>query len=136
MNDPTVLQAKRYGILSCQPTDSLQSVAERMKAEQISTLVVTDEEGYLAGIITRTDLLRAGHESVNWGARFVSEFMKTKVITVLPSDRLSKVTQLLLENNIHRVVVVQKEEQKLRPVAVVAAADLIYHMVQDDNEEF
>jgi CBS domain-containing protein len=101
-----------------------------MAEEDISALVVVDEEGYLTGIITRTDLLRARAECIDWMAQPVEAWMSKEVVTVSPNEHLTQVTHLLLERQIHRVVAVEEEGGKLRPVVVISSADLVYHMAR------
>ncbi len=59
MKTRTVLEAKRLGIVSCKGADPLEKIVARIADEDISALVVTDAGGYLSGIISRSDLLRA-----------------------------------------------------------------------------
>jgi len=129
--DQTVIQAKRFGVFSCRKDKSLLDAAQRMVEEDISALVVVDIDGFLAGIITRTDLLRAFVRFEDWEKQSVESFMNTEVVTVSPQAHLDRVAELLLEKQIHRVVVARNEDGKLRPISVVSAADLVYHMVKD-----
>ncbi len=129
--DQTVLEAKRIGVYTCQLHCNLGEAAKYMLGEDISALVVVDLEGCLAGIVTRTDLLRAWVKSDQWEVEPVEAYMNPNVVTVTPETRLSDVAGLLLDQHIHRVVVVRNEEGKRRPIAVVSAADLIYHMVNE-----
>jgi CBS domain-containing protein len=128
--DQTVLQAKRFGIFSCSQEDTLYEAAGRMVEEDISALVVVDKEGYLAGIITRIDLLRALTELEDWEKRPVKDYMNPEVITVTPQTQLTLVAELLVDKQIHRVVVARDEEGKKKPISVVSAADLVYHMIK------
>jgi CBS domain-containing protein len=127
LQEPTVLQAKRYGIYSCAASDTLRSAAWRIVDEYISALVVLDEAGRLAGVITRTDLLRARQEHESWATKTVGEFMSANVVTVPVDARLPQVRQLMTEHRIHRVVVVDDDK---KPVAVISTADLVYHMTK------
>jgi CBS domain-containing protein len=128
--DQTVLEAKRIGVYSCKLDCKLGEAVRNMVDEDISALVVVDDARCLAGIITRTDLLRAWVQSANWEAEAVEKYMNPNVVTVSETARLSTVVELLLEKHIHRVVVVREEEEgKRRPIAVVSSADLVYHMV-------
>jgi signal-transduction protein with cAMP-binding, CBS, and nucleotidyltransferase domain len=126
----TVLEAKRLGFVSCSVTDQLRDIAEKMVDSDISSLVVTTEEGHLAGVITRTDLLRAYWEHENWAALQVHQFMSSDVVTVTPQTLLRNVAHLLLERHIHRVVVVDEHRGHSRPLAVVSSSDLVYHMLR------
>ena len=131
MRDLTVLQAKRYGVFSCHNRTTLLDAARRMADEDISALVVTDSEGYLAGIITRTDLVRAHQAHADWASQTVEAYMSQPVVTVTSQHMLSQAAKLIIEKQIHRVVVVQEENGRQRPVGVVSSADLVYHMAKE-----
>jgi CBS domain-containing protein len=127
----TVLEAKRMGVMACRRDCKLSEAAHRMLEEDVSSLVVTDNEGCLAGIITRTDLLRAANSSAAWWDELTETYMNTQVVTVPPTAHLSEVAAILIEHQIHRVVVVRAEDGKIKPLSVVSAADLLYHMVKE-----
>jgi len=131
IEDQTVLEAKRIGVFSCKIGTTLGDAARYMVSEDVSALVVTDEEGCLAGIITRTDLLRALLASSAWEVHTIDEYMIVDVVTVSPQTRLSQVAELLLQKHIHRVVVVRDDDGKRSPISVVSAGDLVYHMVKN-----
>jgi CBS domain-containing protein len=57
--------------------------------------------------------------------------MSTDVVTVDPHTLLKQVAELLLENKIHRVVVVREVNGRERPIAVVSDGDFLYHMVKE-----
>lgn len=126
----TVQEAKRLEIYACAPDCPLRDAAEQMVRREISALVVMDADQDLKGIITRTDLLRAHLDHDDWEKRPVSAHMTTDVVTATPRTLLKDVAQELLERHIHRVVVVQAEHGRRRPVAVVSASDLLYHMLR------
>lgn len=127
----TVLQAKRYGVFTCLATDGLGAVAVSMFRRDVSGLVVVDEAGLLEGIVTRTDLLRAASLEPAWATQPVASAMTVDVVTVGVQERLGVVMELLLQEHIHRVVAVEREGERLRPVALLSSADLIYHLAQE-----
>ncbi len=128
----TVLEAKRIGVFHCTVDCHLPDAAGLLVEEDISTLVVTDHEGCLAGIITRTDFLRAWSSAPDWRSETVRQYMNPAVITVPETACLADVARLILEQHIHRVVVIRHtEDGKRRPIAVVSSADLIYHMLNE-----
>jgi CBS domain-containing protein len=131
VEDLTVLQAKRYGVIHCDAQTTLREAARRMADEDISALIVTDDDGSLAGVITRTDLVRAHRERPDWAAQPVAHYMSRDVVTVTPEARLNHVAELLLDKHIHRVVVVEDDGSKRRPLSVVSSADLVYHMSKE-----
>ena len=131
MKNIPVMRAKRFGIYSCHAGDTLKTAARVMNARNISALVVVDQAGLLEGIITRTDLVRAGFENDEWAYALVDEYMNHEAVTVELDKTLSTVMELLVNLHIHRVVAVAPEPAGLRPVAVLSAADIVYHMAQD-----
>ncbi len=128
--DKTVQEAKRYGVMTCTRDASLLFAAQRMVEEDVSALVVVDADGSLQGIISRTDMIRASMEDKNWQRRTVSEYMNPEVATVSEEASIGDVASILIDRQIHRVVVTKLEEGRIVPVAVVSAADVIYHMAQ------
>jgi CBS domain-containing protein len=70
-------------------------------------------------------------QSEAWESSPVSDVMTREVVTVSPETTMYEVAQLLRDLQIHRVVVVREENGRSRPISVVSASDLIYHMVQD-----
>lgn len=127
----TVLEAKRFGCHCCTSDAPLIDAVTKMVEHDISSLVVTDAEGYLAGIITRNDVIRGYLAHDDWQHVPVGDFMTRNVVTVSPDDLLGTVANLLVEHHIHRVVVVRNEKGRHKPLAVVSDTDLIYHMVRD-----
>lgn len=131
LEELTVLDAKRYGVFTCRGKATLQEAARRMVDEDVSALVVVDEDGYLQGVLTHTDLLRAASIVSVWQDQLVETFMTRKVVTMTPEATLADVTQQLLDHCIHRVVVVREEDGRARPVGVLASSDIVYHLVRD-----
>jgi len=131
MKDLSVLQAKRYGSYNCLADNSLLDAARHMVTRNISALVVVDEAGYLQGIITRTDLVRACQQNNDWVTESVGDHMVRDVVTVEPDSSLADVMELLIDKHIHRVVAVRSENGNARPIAVLSAADIVYHMVTE-----
>jgi len=127
----TVLQAKRYGIHSCAPTTTLLTAARRMVDDEISYLVVVDDAGWLLGVVSRLDILRAHMASDDWSEQPVTRVMRTETSVATPQTLLAEVADRLLSGNTDHVVVVLIEGGMQRPVAIITATDLVYHLVMD-----
>jgi CBS domain-containing protein len=125
------MQSKRFGVWTISRDTNLRAVAREMVDRNISGLVVVDEEGYLEGLITRTDLVRAAHDGRDWMHKSASDYMVRNVVTVRLQDTLERVMDLLIEHHVHRVVAVESDNGRLRPIAVLSAADVVYHMAQE-----
>ena len=130
MKTLSVLEAKRFGVFSCQSHTTMGEAARQMADRDISCLVVVDDDGYMEGIITRTDLMRACVETEAWRETPVNDFMNRAVVTVSTEDTLDTVMRILVSKRIHRVVAIQEEEGRPWPMAVLSAADIVYHMMR------
>ena len=91
----------------------------------ITALGVTDTEGRLVGVLSRTDLLRAA--DAESGATFtvpdaaVERFMTSDPITVSPDSELDAAAKRMLKAHIHRVFVVEDG----KPVGVLSTRDVM-----------
>lgn len=101
-----------------------------MVDEEVGSLVATDDQGYITGVITRADILRAHIERDDWAARPVKDHMAPDFPIVKPDTRLIDATRMMLEHPLGQVVVVLDEGNKHRPVAMLTDSDLAYHLVK------
>lgn len=126
----TVLQAKRFGIHSCTANTSLLAAIRIMVEEEVSSLVVADDAGYLLGLITRNDVLRVYIDHDRWAALPVKDFMQRNIPVVSPQTLLIDAARLMVSQRARQVVVVLEEDGQRRPVAMLTDADLAYHLVK------
>jgi CBS domain-containing protein len=112
------------------PDERLDAVRKRIKQLGISCLGVTDGDGRLVGVISRTDLIRRGR--VQTGTRPgdsllslppgpVGQVMNKDVATVSPNDPVSRAAQVICERRVHRVFAVQDA----RPMGVLSTRDIM-----------
>ncbi len=129
MQSITVAAAKRLGIMKCRPEDTLAQVVNTLVGEDISCLVVVDDDELLEGVISRTDVVRAATAQPDrWPSELCRDWMTREVVTIAPDALLGDAAKLLQDKHIHRVVVVEPEGDRVRPVAVVSDSDVVYHM--------
>ena len=130
MKNISVLAAKHLGVIACPTNATLFDAARMMDEEDISSIVMVDDEGYLSGILTRTDILRAALERPNdWSECSCPAWMTRDVITAPPTASLEEAARLLQQKHIHRVVIAESDGKGKIPLAVLSARDIIYHLV-------
>lgn len=129
----TVLEAKRYGVFTCENCATLGDAARRMVQEDVSALVITDAQGGVSGILSRTDIIRAAITHEAWAGLPIADFANPQVVTVTAEATLRDVGMILLDRHIHRVVVVREENGMKRPVSVISAADIVYHLSRENS---
>jgi CBS domain-containing protein len=94
--------------------------AKLMHQNKISSVLVLEDDGTLAGIVTKTDLASVflTHSA---GPLLVSDIMTAKVITVMPADSLLLVESLLVKYQISRIIV----ERNKKPVGIITNRDFL-----------
>jgi len=101
-----------------------------MTTYDVSAVVVTDVEGNLSGIISRTDLVKLRGFDEYWHGLTASHAMQADVITCTPDMPMREASKLLVTNRIHRLVVVEAAgtSEALRPVGILSQTDIVRDM--------
>ncbi|NTV63167.1 MAG: CBS domain-containing protein [Oscillochloris sp.] len=124
----TVSEVMHRGVLTCQRETPVQDVARQMSEQDISALVVVDDDGNMIGLISRTDLVNARlYEQYwkNWRGLTAGHIMVTDVVSVRSNDSLQYASKRMMERHIHRVVVIEESERGVRPIGVLSITDLV-----------
>jgi len=124
-----VSDVMHYGVISCRVETPVEEALALMQEHRIHALVIVDGPGYLAGIVSQTDLLRAWKEGSSFEAVMhgpVSEIMTRSVVTCMPEMELDRAIQLLNRNHIHRLVVVEeRNDGRFWPVGILSMTDIV-----------
>ncbi|MDE1872980.1 MAG: CBS domain-containing protein [Thaumarchaeota archaeon] len=98
--------------ISSEDEDIPMQSAVRMDTFQISSVIVVDNEGKLAGIITKSDLTR--NFAKLYGRLYrVEDYMSKRIITCRKSDSLYFALDMLNKNKISRLVVTDNDGKPL-----------------------
>jgi predicted transcriptional regulator len=115
------------GLMTCQTDAPLGLVASLLAEYHIHALVVTDQTGRPAGIISDFDLLAGEWLSTDRESLAVmknltaGEMMSTPIDTVEADMPLIEAVRILLDKQIHRLMVTQRGS----PVGVLSVSDVI-----------
>jgi len=127
------------GVIACPAETSVEEAIRLMQTHRIHALVVVDGPGYLAGIVSQTDMLKAWqdgstYEQVVHGP--VSNVMTRSVVSCMPDMTLDRAIKLLNRNRIHRLVVVEeRNDGRFWPVGILSMTDLVRDMESGDTSE-
>jgi len=123
-------------VVTIEPDTSLLEAHRLMGAKRIRSLVVMDGDR-LAGLVTRTDLMssdpsrlasRNNQElSLKILTQPVEKVMSRSLITISPSEPVTRAAELMLRNKIHCLPVVD-EQEKL--AGIITESDLFLMIVQ------
>ncbi|MFM9969614.1 MAG: cyclic nucleotide-binding/CBS domain-containing protein [Burkholderiales bacterium] len=138
MNEKTVRDWMHRGVVTCHPETPVEEVAQTMDTNDISALVVVNEQSAAVGVISRTDLVNARFVQPymkHWRGLNAEHLMTKPVISVLPDTTINEAVQMLNEKRIHRLVVVEKASDRLRPIGILSVTDLAKHVRDEPLDE-
>lgn len=118
----TILDNKGSVVHSISPENTLKQMADEMLAKKIGSLLVTNKEDTLVGIISERDFLTiVGEHTKDWEDITVSDVMTKEVITTTAEDTLEQVMSIMTEHHIRHIPVMGND----KIVGVLALGDII-----------
>lgn len=133
MSEKWVRDVMHKGVVTCPEDVTLPDAARLMALQSVRALVITDPDCGLRGILSQSDLVNARLENAEqdaWRNIAVSEVMTRSVLTVKPSDTLATAAKTMVQNHIHRIVVVD-DADPCTPVGILSMGDLVRDMMRD-----
>ena len=108
-------------VVTADPASSIQSVAQKMKDENVGAVVVV-EDGKVAGIVTDRDMalsLASGNATTESP---VEQIMTRKVVTIWDDQGIFNATQYFLGHKIRRLPIIDRED---RLVGMITLDDMM-----------
>lgn len=130
----------------CGPDDSLRDALDTMLEQGLTTLPVVDVAQNCLGVIAAVDLLAPSDEmeeelrrltnqsgaengyvaetvqTRGLAAHTVEDFMSSRVVAVAPDTELHKAAGIMLQNQIHHLVVIDSED---RLIGILSTMDIL-----------
>jgi pyruvate-ferredoxin/flavodoxin oxidoreductase len=134
----TVRDLMTQGVIACGANDPLDGVAEIMREARVSAIVVLDEQKHMEGILSTTDLARAFASAPDRSQLpevFPYHLMTREVLVTWPDEPLIQATDRMLNHSVHRLVVVESESQRAKPVGILSVTDLTHMGMNDVRKE-
>lgn len=128
MKDKLVRDVMHRKIISCRVDAPLKEVARLLNSEGINAVVVVDEGGDLAGVVSQTDLVEVCER--DWEPMVAEDVMTPEVVTIVADIPVQAAVELMLDNQIHRVVITQGGLAPRRPVGVLSMTDVVREMAR------
>jgi len=128
MKDKLVRDVMHRKVMSCRVDTPLREVARRLDSEKINALIVVDESGDLSGVVSQTDLVKVCER--DWESMVAEDVMTSDVVTVVADIPVLAAVELMVDNQIHRVVITQGGLAPRRPVGVLSMTDVVREMAR------
>jgi CBS domain-containing protein len=100
----------RTDVIDVEPAETLQAAAQAMKEGKISSVLVT-EDGYLIGILTERDMVKAVAEGIDTENVHVRDYMTPTPVAVNPEMSVEEGVQIMLEHGFRHLPVVDGERE-------------------------
>ena len=121
MNIASILARKGGRVVTGRPEQSIRQALSLLAEHNIGALVVVDETGVPAGILSERDIVREAARDERLFARTVGEIMTRDVIVGVPEDDLRAVRHTMTERRIRHVPVIADG----RLVGIVSIGDVV-----------
>ncbi|MBL8187129.1 MAG: CBS domain-containing protein [Acidobacteria bacterium] len=83
----------------------LKEVTKLFGEKHITGVPVVNADGQLVGVLSESDIIRKTTSLGAWSPNQAGQIMTKPAVTVLPTEPLQKVCELMHDHRIHRVVV-------------------------------
>jgi CBS domain-containing protein len=127
-----ILGEKGRDIIAISSDATLSEAARLLARKRIGAVVVRDEAGKLAGIISERDVVRAvADESVAALARTVSAYMTRAVATCTESDSIEDLMEMMTLGRFRHVPVVEND----RITGIISIGDVVKTRIAETVQE-
>jgi signal-transduction protein with cAMP-binding, CBS, and nucleotidyltransferase domain len=111
--------------VTCRPGATIADVARLMRDRNVGSVIVVDDIGYLAGIVTDRDVAVRGVGEGRSGDLAVEHIMSRNVATVLLNADVADAAGVMAKRSVRRLPVVDDDDT---PHGLVALDDLVRHL--------
>jgi CBS domain-containing protein len=121
MNIASILARKGSRVVTCRAEQSIRQALSLLAEHNIGALVVVDEAGGAAGVLSERDVVREAARDERLFGRTVGEIMTRDVIVGVPEDDLRAVRHTMTERRIRHVPVIAEG----RLIGIVSIGDVV-----------
>ena len=127
-----ILAKKGNTVWTVKSDHTIQQALEVLVTKKIGALVVLDESGRIAGIISERDIIRGSYVHPRELVDFpVSKFMTKKVIIGSPDDETNYIMGIMTQSRIRHIPVVHAGKLQ----GLVSIGDVVKSVIDDSNYE-
>ncbi len=128
MHVAQILKEKGRAVETAGVRATVMDVATRLSALRIGSIVVTKDDGSIAGIISERDIIRAvgreGASALDWP---VADIMTRSVMTCVESDTVDTLMATMTEHRIRHLPVLDQG----RLSGIISIGDVVKHRVAE-----
>jgi CBS domain-containing protein len=99
-------------VITVVETTPLKEVTKMFSERKITGAPVVNAKGELVGVISETDIIRKTNNIGAWSPSTAGQIMTKPAVTVAPNETLQRVSEMMYNRRIHRVVVAEGTQIK------------------------
>jgi CBS domain-containing protein len=128
-----ILREKGRDVVALPSEATLSEAARLLARKRIGALVVKDQSGALAGILSERDVVRAvAEESVSALARPISAYMTREVATCTELDTVEELMEMMTQGRFRHVPVMDDNNQLC---GLVSIGDVVKMHIEETMRE-
>lgn len=94
-------------VITVAESTPLKDVTKMFGERKITGAPVVNAKGELVGVISETDIIRKTNNIGAWSPSTAGQIMTKPAVTVAPNETLQRVSEMMYNRRIHRVVVAE-----------------------------
>jgi CBS domain-containing protein len=127
-----LIQGRNQDIKKIRASSKVAEAASKLTAEKIGALLVEDDSGGIAGIISERDIVRGmGLHGADLHDVDVSELMTRDLIRCKASDSVNEAMAMMMHRHIRHLPIFDGEEL----VGLISLRDLMKHRIMEVQSE-
>jgi CBS domain-containing protein len=130
MDDIFVARIMSADVETVSPDTLVEDAAETMLSMDIGSLVVVDDDGHVAGILTTTDFVRIVAMSDPKAETTIARYMSTDVETASAQESIQTVADRMLDLGVHHLPVVDDDAGL---IGILSTSDLASYLSSVDG---
>lgn len=132
MKISNILAKKGMQVYTVGPKQTVQAAAQLLVQHRIGALVVLDDAGELAGILSERDIVSAIARDEDVHTQTVEQAMTTGVITASPHDDVISVERTMTERRFRHVPIKDEDGQL---IGIISIGDVVKAQVDQYQGE-
>jgi len=121
MNVKRILATKGTNVITIRPEQTVKEAVQLLARHNIGALVVVDEAGKPAGILSERDVIRRAAQRDDVLNLKVEDVMTHEVITGVPQDDLRSIANIMTQRHFRHLPIVDGD----RLVGIVSITDVV-----------
>jgi CBS domain-containing protein len=120
----------RCKVVCVDPNTTMAQAAHRMRICNISSLVVTNEQGLVVGIVTERDVVELVVLKKDPATATVAQSMSQRMVTCSPQTTIPEALRLMTKHGIRHLPVVHEG----KPIGMVSSRDILAYELEKTRE--